>query len=81
MVVSIKFMGTQQMITNTSSIDMPVSNHTTVKDALDFIKQRYPALPLENGALFITVNQEITPLDKVLSANDSITFIPAIGGG
>jgi sulfur carrier protein ThiS len=81
MVVSINFMGTQQMVTNTSNMDMPISKQTTAKDALDFVKQHYPALSLDTGTIFIAVNQEIVPLDKVLKANDTISFIPVMGGG
>lgn len=81
MVVSIKFLGMQRVIANTDSIDMPINGNTRVNDALQYIRQQYPALPLEEGMILITINHEVAPLDRILRDKDTISFLPLIAGG
>jgi molybdopterin converting factor small subunit len=81
MVVSIEFFGAQRIVTGTDGIDMPITAKTRVTDALEYVRQRYPDLHLDEGMVLITVNQEITSLDRVLRANDTVSFLPFISGG
>ena len=81
MIASIEFLGMQRAITKTNSIDMPISEETRVDDALEYVKHRYPKLHLDKGMSIITVNHEIASLDRVLKANDTVSFLPFIGGG
>jgi molybdopterin converting factor small subunit len=81
MTVSIKLSGMQQVMTGAAVVEMPVTGYTTVRDALEFIKNNFPQLHLESGAMFVIVNHEVATLDKALGASDTIEFIPAIGGG
>jgi molybdopterin converting factor small subunit len=81
MVVSIKFHGMQRLITNTDSIDIPITGKTRVNDALEYVKQKYPALHLDEGTIIVSVNLEIAPLDRVLRDNDTVSFLPNIAGG
>jgi molybdopterin converting factor small subunit len=81
MVVSIKFLGMQRVVTNTDSIDMPITGKTSVNDALEYVRQQYPALPLEEGMVLVSVNLEAAPLDRVLRDKDTISFLPLIAGG
>ena len=81
MVVSIKFLGMQRVLTNTDSIDMPITNKTKVNDALEYIRQQYPTLPLEEGMVLVTVNHEAASLDRILRDKDTISFLPLIAGG
>ena len=81
MVVSIKFLGMQRVITNTDSVDLPITENTRVNDALQYVRQQYPALPLEDGMVLITVNHEAAPLDRILRDKDTISFLPLIAGG
>jgi len=71
----------QRVITKTNSIDMPISQETRVNDALEYVRRRYPELHLDEGMSLITVNHEIASLDRVLKANDTVSFLPFIGGG
>jgi molybdopterin converting factor small subunit len=77
----VEFLGTQRIVTKRSSLDIPIAEKTRVIDALEYIKQRYPDLPLDDETIIITVNQEIVSPDKILKANDIISFLPLIGGG
>ena len=81
MVVSIEFFGMQRVVTKTDGIDMPITEKTRVNDALEYVRHQYPALHLDDGMILITVNQEIASLDRILMANDTISFLPFIGGG
>ena len=81
MVVSIEFLGTQRVITKTDSIYMPITEKSRVNDALEYVRHQYPSLHLEEGTILITVNQEMASLDRVLRANDTVSFLPFISGG
>jgi molybdopterin converting factor small subunit len=81
MVVSIKFHGMQRLVTNTDSIDMPIKGKTRVNDALEYVKQLYPGLHLEESTLIVAVNLEIASLDRILRDNDTVSFLPHIAGG
>ena len=81
MKVSIKFLGMQRVITDTDSLEMPINGNTKVQDALEYVRQCYPDLPLEEGMVLITVNHEVATQDKVLKDKDTISFLPLIAGG
>ena len=81
MVVSIKFLGMQRVVTNTDSIDMPITVKTSVNDALEYVRQQYPALHLEEDTVVVAVNLEIASLDRILRDNDTVSFLPNIAGG
>ncbi|MBM4447600.1 MAG: MoaD/ThiS family protein [Chloroflexi bacterium] len=81
MVVSIKFLGMQRVVTNTDSIDMPITEKTRVNDALQYVRQQYPALPLEEGMVLVAVNLEVASLDRILRDKDTLSFLPLISGG
>ena len=79
--VSIKFLGMQRLLTNTDSLDMPITDKSKVNDALAYVRQQYPDLPLEEGMVLITVNHEVATLDRILRDKDTISFLPLIAGG
>lgn len=81
MVVTIELNGIQRNITKTDSIDMPISGNTTVRDALDYIRDKYPDLTLDTNLVLIAINNELVPLDRLLKSNDTINILPYIGGG
>jgi molybdopterin converting factor small subunit len=79
--ISIKFFGTQRVLTQTDGIDMPITEKARVTDALEYVRDRYPELPLDQETVLITVNHEQASLDTVLKANDTVSFLPYICGG
>ena len=81
MLVSIQFFGMQRNITKKDSIHMPITEKTSVTDALEYVRQQYPDLPLATETVLITVNHEMATLDTVLRENDSVLFLPFISGG
>ena len=81
MVVSIDFVGTQRSLTRTRGIDMPIDGTTRVTDALAYVRAQFPSLPLHEGHLLVTVNSEMTTLERVLEADDTVAFLPPIAGG
>jgi molybdopterin converting factor small subunit len=81
MVVLIELLGMQREITRIGKIKMPITERTLVRDALEYIRSRYPALTLEENSILTTVNHELSPLNRPLKANDNICILPHIGGG
>lgn len=81
MVVTIDFHGTQRTVTRTDGIDMPITSETRATEALEYVRRQYPDLPLAEGAVLITVNHEMASPDRVLRQDDSVSFLPFIGGG
>ena len=81
MMVSIELLGMQRVATRIRGIDMPITEKTTVNDALEYVRRQYPTLILDEGMLLITVNKEMAPLDRILSKNDTVSFLPFISGG
>ena len=79
--ISIQFFGMQRAITKTDSIPMPLSENARVHDALEYVRQQYPDLHLDEGMVFITVNHEKASPERVLKANDTVSFVPFISGG
>ncbi len=60
---------------------MSITGKALVSDAINYARNRYPDLPLDDDILLITVNDEVASRDKVLKANDTVCFLPGIGGG
>ncbi len=81
MTVSIEFFGIQRSITETDRITLSISDDTKVHNVLEYVRQRYPGLPLEEGSILVTVNQHVASLDRHLKQNDAVAFVPCIGGG
>jgi molybdopterin converting factor small subunit len=81
MKVSIEFFGAQRVITKTDRIDMPITEDTTVHDVLEYVKRRYHAPQLDKRMVIVTINRQITSLDRVLSTGDTVSFLPFISGG
>jgi molybdopterin converting factor small subunit len=81
MMVLIEFFGMQRVVTNTHSIDMPITAETRVNDALEYVRHQYPELRLDEGMFLVTVNQKKASLERVLRANETVSFLPFISGG
>ena len=81
MIVTIEFLGMQRQVTKTDSLDMPITGETRVSDVLEYIRQHYPDLSLADGMVLVTVNHETAASDRLLVANDRVSFLPIIGGG
>jgi len=79
--VLVRFLGMQRVVTKKDSINIPITGDMTVKDILESVKNLYPDLNLDEEMLFVTVNQGKASLDRLLSADDTISFLPYISGG
>ncbi len=79
--ISIEFFGVQRTITNTDVIKVPLNGMKSARDVLSYIKHKYPALPVDDGAVIITVNHVAVAPDRLLKPNDTVCFVPGIGGG
>ena len=80
MVISIDFSGSQRTVTKTHRIRMPITHTTKVTDVLDYVHRQFPDLHLRKRMVIALVNHEAAPLHKVLRPNDTVAFLPPIGG-
>jgi molybdopterin converting factor small subunit len=81
MMVSVQFCGVQRALTRTHEIEVPLGEKGRVRDVFAYLVECYPGLPLNNNSIFVTVNNKISTIDQPLRPNDTITFLPHIGGG
>jgi molybdopterin converting factor small subunit len=79
--VLVELFGVQRDIAQADSINMPITGNTLVRDVIIYIREKYPALPIDEHSVLATVNHELAALDKGLKANDIVCFLPPIGGG
>ena len=81
MVVSVHFFGSQRTITGVRKINVELGENDRVRDVCLSLMERYPELPLNEKSILITVNNEASSMNHILSPNDRITFLPHVGGG
>jgi molybdopterin converting factor small subunit len=81
MVVLIELFGMQREIARIGKVKMPITEKTLVRDALEYVRNKYPALNLDESSILTTVNHELSSLDRPLKANDTLSILPYIGGG
>jgi len=79
--VSVEFHGVQRVITGEDAIVIEITGETKVRDVLELVNRRYPALDLDESMIIMTVNQEKVSADRILNADDAVSFIPHISGG
>lgn len=81
MKVSVELFGIQREITRVDKIDVPITEAMLVRDVINYVRRKYPALALDEHSVLATVNHKLASLDKSLKANDVVCFLPPIGGG
>ncbi len=79
MLVKIKTFGVARDILGGREVSLEVTG-TQVSDLRKTLSVCYPQLDKLNS-LFIAVNQEYAPDEKVLSSTDEIALIPPVSGG
>ncbi|MFC2070882.1 MoaD/ThiS family protein [Chloroflexota bacterium] len=79
--ISVNFLGIQRRVTGEDAINIEMPDKMRVIDVIELVKNRYPGLDLDKGAVITTVNQEKASADRVLKAGDIISFLPYISGG
>lgn len=81
MTVSVNLLGSQRDAAQTSRIKIPLNSMMRVADVFAYVQEKYPGLSLDQTMVMITVNQSVSSLERVLKADDEVSFIPHIGGG
>jgi len=79
MKLKIKTFGISRDILGGREVELDM-NGTSVADLRRALSTQYPPLDKLNS-LFIAVNQEYAPDEKVLSDKDEIALIPPVSGG
>ena len=81
MTVSVLFYGVLRKIAEANQIRVPIPRETRVNDLLCTVRKRYPQLPLNDDAILLTVNDRVATGEQILEPEDTICFLPHIGGG
>jgi sulfur-carrier protein len=79
MILKIKTFGISRDILGGREVELDM-NGTSVGDLRNSLSRRYPQLDKLNS-LFIAVNMEYAPDEKVLTSTDEIALIPPVSGG
>ncbi|MBU2549911.1 MAG: MoaD/ThiS family protein [Proteobacteria bacterium] len=79
--VRVRFMGSQRVLTGSDQIDLTLTRGARVAEAVQRVVGSYPGLGLAEGSVVVAVNDRISGLDGVLEADDTVSFLPFIGGG
>jgi len=81
MIVTIEFLGTQRILAGADSIETPITARSRVRDALEYVIDKYPQLKLDKDTALVVVNQQLALRDQILKDSDTISFVPFISGG
>ena len=79
--VLVTFLGLQRAKARTDQIEVSLAKETRVADLLAYIKECYPDLPFPDSGILVAVNNKLSSMERVLKNNDTVAFLPAIGGG
>ena len=79
--VSVDFTGFQRTLTKVQSVKVPLLEDMRVSDVLQYIRERFPQLALEESEVFVVVNNDVSVKDRPLKSDDRISIFPHIGGG
>ncbi len=79
--VFIELFGFQKEVVKAEKILLPMTDKMLVRDAFNYLRTTYPAIPLEQAPFLVTVNFELASLDRLLKSGDVVCFLPHIGGG
>jgi len=79
--VSVQFTGFQRTLTKVQSVKVPLLDNMRVVDVLNYIKERFPQLSIQENEVFVVVNNDVCVKDRLLKSNDRISIFPHVGGG
>ena len=81
MIVSVKFFGAQRTLTKTRELKVSLAKNGHVREVREYLMNCYPGLLLEEEEILVTVNNKASTLNHSLNPDDSIAFLPHVGGG
>ena len=81
MFVSVQFHGVHRAITRNNEVAFSVSAGARVSDLVVHIQRTYPNLHLSQDDFVVSINDQISSVDHPLHSDDTVAFLPHIGGG
>ncbi len=81
MFVSVQFHGPHRLMTNRDQVEVSISENDRVGDLFKHLQGRFPDLQMAAEDVTITVNDAISTVTQTLNPNDTVAFLPHIGGG
>ena len=81
MKVSVQFHGVHRAITRVNKIRFALTSNARVSDLLNHIQCTYPDLKLSQDDIMVSINNQVSTVNHHLKAEDTISFLPHVGGG
>lgn len=82
--ITVRLFGMTKMLAgNQGSLSLNVSNGRPVKELVELIETRYPAIGelIQKKKVLVSVNQEIANEETVIRDNDEVALLPPFAGG
>lgn len=82
--ITVRLFGMTKMLAgNQSSLSLNVANGRPVKELVELIETRYPAIGelIQKKKVLVSVNQEIAYEETVVRDNDEVALLPPFAGG
>jgi molybdopterin converting factor small subunit len=81
MVVSVQFHGVHRAVTRINEVEIFLRSDARVSDLVRHIKRTYPDLHLSQDDVAVSINDRVSTVNHPLHSDDTVAFLPHIGGG
>jgi molybdopterin converting factor subunit 1 len=81
MQLDVKLFASVREAVGSESVPVTLDTGDRVKDLLEDLCQRFPAIAGQRAALGVAVNHEMSAVERVLVVGDEVALIPPVGGG
>jgi molybdopterin converting factor subunit 1 len=79
--IKVLFFATLRDRAGTKSLDIKISDDTTVRDLKDRIASDYPNLEQSMESVVISINREFAFDESIVPANAEVAMFPPVSGG
>jgi molybdopterin converting factor subunit 1 len=79
--IKVLFFATLRDRAGTKSLDIEISEETTVKGLKDRITREYPSLEQSMESVVISINREFAFDESIVPANAEVAMFPPVSGG
>lgn len=82
--ITVKLFGmTKSLAGNQSILTLALANGQSVKNVIELVNKRYPAIGelISNKKILVSVNQEIAHEDTKVQEGDEVALLPPFAGG
>ncbi len=81
MILTVKLFGRYKDITGKNSIQIDITDDTTIGDVVDAFIRQYPVVEKDKGRMMVIKNNMYTSYDTLVSKEDEIALSPPVVSG